>query len=114
MNGKTDILGVAQSLGVNVEKAENVAFSSLTIPYAGLEPAVIGVASVSPEGKLAGPVKGNNGVFVLAVTSSTKEEGDANAEKYRIANMYQSRSYYEVFEALKNNAGVVDKRYNFY
>ncbi|MEW5845756.1 MAG: SurA N-terminal domain-containing protein [Bacteroidota bacterium] len=114
MNGKTDILAVAQSLGVNVEKAENVAFSSLTIPYAGLEPAVIGVASVSPEGKLAGPVKGNNGVFVLAVTASTKEEGDANAEKYRIANMYQSRSYYEVFEALKNNAGVVDKRYNFY
>jgi len=59
-------------------------------------------------------MQGNNGVFVLTVTSSVKEEGDANAEKYRIANMYQSRSYYEVFEALKNNAGVVDKRYNFY
>jgi peptidyl-prolyl cis-trans isomerase D len=114
MSGKTDIYAVAQAIGANVEKAENVSFSSLTLPYAGIEPAVIGVASVSAEGKLAGPIKGNNGVFVLTITSSVKEEGDANAEKYRIANMYQSRSYYEVFEALKNNAGVVDKRYNFY
>ncbi|HQE54031.1 peptidylprolyl isomerase [Tenuifilum sp.] len=114
MSDKTDIYAVAQAIGANVEKAENVSFSSLTLPYAGIEPAVIGVASVSSEGKLAGPIKGNNGVFVLTVTSSVKEEGDANAEKYRIANMYQSRSYYEVFEALKNNAGVVDKRYNFY
>lgn len=116
MNGQNDIFDVAQLLGVNVEKAENVALSSLTIPYAGLEPAVIGVASVSPEGKLSGPVKGNSGVYVLTVTSLIKEEGDTNpsAEKYRISNMYESRSYYEVFEALKNSAGVVDKRYNFY
>lgn len=114
MNGASDIVTVAQKLGTTVEKAENVAFSSLTLPYAGLEPAVIGVATVSPEGKLSGPVKGNNGVFVLAITSSAKEEGDANAEKYRISNMFQSRTYYEVFEALKSNAGIVDKRYVFY
>ncbi len=114
MNGAQNIATVAQKLGSTVENAENVSFSSLTIPYAGLEPAVIGVASVSQEGKLSGPIKGNSGIFVLTVTSSAKEDGNPEAEKFRIANMYQSRSFYEVFEALKNNAQIIDKRYNFY
>ncbi|MDI3526292.1 MAG: peptidyl-prolyl cis-trans isomerase [Tenuifilum sp.] len=114
MSGKADINALAQELGLAVASAENVSLSSLTVPNAGIEPAVIGVASVSEEGQLTGPVKGNNGVFVFTLTSKVKEEGDATMEKTRIANMYQSRAYYEVFEALKKNADIIDKRYNFY
>ncbi len=84
------------------------------MPSAGIEPSVIGTATASPEGKIVGPVKGNSGVFVLAVTASTKDGGDLNSEKLRLSNMYQSRAYYEAFEAVKTYAKITDKRYNFY
>ncbi len=114
LKGASDIFSVAGKLNGKVEHAENVTFSSFTLPYAGFEPAVIGVASVSSEGKLQGPVNGNAGVYVLAVTSIVTDQGDAGMEKLRLANTYQSRAYYEAFEALKSKVGIVDKRYNFY
>ena len=55
-----------------------------------------------------------NGIYVLAVISSAKEDGDVISEQFRLNNMYQSRAYYEAYEALKTNANIVDKRYNFY
>ncbi len=109
-----NIADVARSINSTVERAEKVSFSSYTLPSAGIEPAVIGTATTVAEGKLSGPVKGNAGVYVLAVTASTKEDGDLNSEKFRLSNMYQSRAYYEAFEALKTNANITDKRYNFY
>jgi len=109
-----DINEVARTLNTTVARAENVSFSSYTLPSAGIEPNVIGTATASAEGKLAGPVKGNNGIYVLAVVSSTKEDGDTASEQFRLNNMYQSRAYYEAYEALKTNAKIVDKRYNFY
>ncbi|BDX37198.1 peptidylprolyl isomerase [Tenuifilaceae bacterium CYCD] len=109
-----NIADVARSLNSTVERAEKVSFSSYTLPSAGIEPAVIGTATTVAEGKLSGPIKGNAGVYVLAVTASTKEDGDLNSEKFRLSNMYQSRAYYEAFEALKTNANISDKRYNFY
>ncbi len=114
LKGASDIFSVAGKLNGKVEHAENVTFSSFTLPYAGFEPAVIGVASVSSEGKLQGPVNGNAGVYVLAVTSIVTDQGDAGMEKLRLANTYQSRAYYEAFEALKSKIGIVDRRYNFY
>lgn len=109
-----NISGVANALNSTVERAEKVSFSSFTLPSAGIEPSVIGTATASPEGKVVGPVKGNSGVFVLAVTASTKDGGDLNTEKLRLSNMYQSRAYYEAFEAVKTYAQINDKRYNFY
>jgi len=109
-----NINDVARALNTTVARAENVSFSSYTLPSAGIEPNVIGTATSSTEGKLTGPVQGNNGIYVLAVVSSTKENGDVTSEQFRLNNMYQSRAYYEAYEALKTNANIVDKRYNFY
>ncbi len=109
-----NINDVARTLNTTVARAENVSFSSYTLPSAGIEPSVIGTATSSVEGKVVGPVKGNNGIYVLAVISSAKEDGDVISEQFRLNNMYQSRAYYEAYEALKTNANIVDKRYNFY
>lgn len=109
-----NIASIASSLNTKVERAEKVSFSSFTLPAAGIEPSVIGAATTSPEGKIVGPIKGNVGIFVLAVTASNKEDGDLNSEKFRLNNMYQSRAYYEAYEALKTNANISDRRYNFY
>lgn len=105
---------IASSLNTTVQRAEKVSFSSYTLPSAGIEPNVIGMATSSPEGKVVGPIKGNSGIYVLAVVASTKEDGDLASEQFRLNNMYQSRAYYEAYEALKTSAKINDKRYNFY
>lgn len=114
--GATTLPELAQKLNTRVEHADNVSFASYTLPNAGFEPAVLGTAVISPEGQLSAPIDGNSGVFVLSVTSSNIDVAATNAddERDRLTVAYQSRSYYEVFEALKKLAQIEDKRYNFY
>ena len=45
------------------KKLLRLTFRSYTIPGAGTEPALIAAASVSKQGIVSGPVKGNNGVL---------------------------------------------------
>ncbi len=113
--GAKSIDEVAQKLGVNVDKANQVYFSSFSLPNAGIEPAVIATATSAPEGKMVGPVKGNSGIFALSVTAINKGElADVTTEKNRMMNSYRSRAYYEAFEALKKKAEIKDKRSKFY
>lgn len=67
------------------------------------------------QGQLSQPVIGNNAVFVLKVKSVVTEE-NANVEMQQMQTMMQlkNRAGYEVFEALKENAAIVDKRAKFY
>lgn len=110
-----NIESVAQNLGLRVEQAARVSFSSYSIPNAGIEPSVIAAATISAEGKMVGPIVGNSGVFALSVTAVNKEEsGDSNSEKTRIAGSYASRAYYEAYETLKKNAKIKDNRSKFY
>ncbi|MCB9000792.1 MAG: SurA N-terminal domain-containing protein [Bacteroidales bacterium] len=114
ITGAKTIADIAQKQNTTVDHADNVSFSMFTLPNAGVEPKVIGTAIVSPEGKISNPVEGNAGVYVLAVTAQNKEEGNPEMEKQRIANSFQSRVYYDAYDALKEAANIVDKRYNFY
>jgi peptidyl-prolyl cis-trans isomerase D len=114
LKGSNSLDEVAQKLNAKVEQASRISFSSFSIPSAGVEPAVIATASVSAEGRITGPIIGNNGVFAINVTAINKDESDLASERMRLANSYQSRAYYEAFEALKKNANIKDKRAKFY
>ncbi len=114
MKASMSIETIAQNLGSKSEQALGVSYSSYQIPNAGFEPNVIAAAATSSEGKVVGPIVGNSGVYVLAVTAKNKEAGDLNMEKSRLTNMFGSRAYYEAYEALKKNAEIKDKRSKFY
>jgi len=105
---------LAQNIGSKVEHATRVSFNSYSLPNAGIEPSVIAVAATSPEGKIAGPIVGNSGVFVLSVTAINKDGGDLTSEKKRMLGSYASRAYYEAFETLKKEANIKDNRSKFY
>ncbi|MBA7571770.1 hypothetical protein ES708_13538 [subsurface metagenome] len=103
------------NLGVNIETATGISFNSFSVPGAGIEPQVIATAVNSDQGVLTGPVKGNNGVYVITVTNITNpEETDLTAILNLLKNTYNSRAGYEAFESLKKSANIVDKRYKFY
>ena len=113
--GSMTIDNLAMNLGLSVEDAAQVNFSSFYVAGAGSEPALIAAATVAPEGKTTGPVKGNNGVFMLAVNNIVKASNqDLDLLKMSLTYSYQMRGSYEAYEALKTAANVVDRRYKFY
>lgn len=115
LKGTSSLDEVAKKLAVNVNQANQVYYNSFSLPNAGIEPAVIGTAVSSPEGKIMGPVKGNTGIFLLNVNAVNNDGvADLKTEKNRLVNSYRSRAYYETFEALKKNADLQDKRSKFY
>ncbi|MCU0474410.1 MAG: SurA N-terminal domain-containing protein [Bacteroidales bacterium] len=112
--GKT-LDDIARSMVLNVQEATQVNFRSYTVPGAGSEPALIAAASSAKQGTVTGPIKGNNGVYMVYVNSlATTSAQDQNLLKERLMATFQTRGSYEAYEALRRDANIVDKRYKFY
>jgi peptidyl-prolyl cis-trans isomerase D len=106
---------IAYSMGLNVQEATQVTFRTYSVPGAGSEPALIAAASAAKQGVVTGPVKGENGVYMIFVNSlTTKDNEDLKLLRDRLEASYQMRGNYEAFEALRKSANIVDKRYKFY
>lgn len=113
-SGKT-LDDLARTMGLNVQEASKVNFRSYAIPGAGTEPALIAAASAANQGVVSGPVKGNNGVFMLTVNNITSaDKQDLRLLQDRLAATFQVRGNYEAYEALRKGANIIDKRYKFY
>jgi len=113
-SGKT-LDDIARSMGLAVQEATQINFRSYTVPGAGSEPALISAASASKQGTVSGPVKGDNGVYMLTVNNASAASGeDLKLLKERLTSTYQMRGSYEAYEALRKAANIEDKRYKFY
>ena len=106
---------IAFALNLYVQEASQINFRSFMIPGAGVEPALAATVPEAAQGVVSNPVKGENGVFLFTVHSSTPSpEEDIGSIQQRLALMLQFRGSYEVFEALRREANIADKRYRFY
>jgi peptidyl-prolyl cis-trans isomerase D len=113
-SGKT-LDDIARSMGLTVQEATQINFRSYMVPGAGSEPALISAASASKQGSVSGPVKGDNGVYMLTVNNASAASGeDLKLLKDRLTSTYQMRGSYEAYEALRKAANIEDKRYKFY
>ncbi|HUX55352.1 MAG TPA: SurA N-terminal domain-containing protein [Bacteroidales bacterium] len=113
-SGKT-IDDIARTMGLTVQEATQINFRSYTVPGVGTEPALIGAATVSQQGNVAGPVKGSNGVYMLTVNTLTTPDGeDLKLLQNRLKVTFQMRGNYEAYEALRKSADIKDRRYKFY
>jgi peptidyl-prolyl cis-trans isomerase D len=115
ISSNSSLSDVAQKMGLQIQDASNISFSSVSIPSAGIEPKVIGMASTLPEGVLSEPIQGNNGVYVLVVNKITESpEVNALTTKNRLNMMRQSRVYSEAYDALLDVSNIKDNRYKFF
>jgi len=115
MSGKTDLSQLASDLGVTVGEAQNITFESSSIPQVGYEPAIAGAATALEANQVSKPVVGTNGVYVVKVTSLNQgTDTDVNANKQKLASSVNYRVNMLAFEALRENAKVLDKRSKFY
>jgi len=111
----TTIDDVASDLNTQVAEAAKVRFVNPFVNGVGLEPAVVASAFEMTENQLSAPIEGENGVFVINVTSRTiPENPDTQAAEFRLKYGLQSRVAYEAYEALRENADIVDNRIKFY
>ena len=113
-SGKT-IDDVARLMGLTVQEATQINFRSYTLPGAGTEPSLVAAATSAKQGIVAGPVKGNNGVFMLTVNNIGATQGeDLKLLHDRMKTTFQMRGTYEAYDALRKGANIIDKRYKFY
>ena len=115
MGSNTDLTELAGSLNTEVKNANNINFNSFSIPGVGVEPAVIGTVASLPVDKVSAPVSGNNGVFVVMVTSENENPaGNVAAEQMRLDQSLSYRASSEAFQTHRNAVKIVDKRAKFY
>jgi peptidyl-prolyl cis-trans isomerase D len=115
-NNSIDELAVKANLNVaNVSTPIN--FETSYIP--GImtnEQKLLGAISAAPENILAGPVKGEQGVYVFTITNKTFKdqiEIDENSEKDRLQSAI-SLKLYEYYNILVKKANIKDNRGKFY
>ena len=115
MAGNADLSSLAAALGTEVKSANSVNFNSFSIPGVGSEPAVIGTVASLPVDKVSAPIPGNNGVFVVMVTSENQNPaGNVTAEQNRLAQTLNYRASSGAFITHRNAVEIVDKRSKFY
>lgn len=115
MKGKSDLNSLASMLGTTVGQAQDINFESYSIPGIGNEPAIAGAASALENGAVSKPVTGLSGVYVVKATAVNKGTfSDITAERFQNKMALGYRVQVQAFDALKENAAVVDKRAKFY
>jgi peptidyl-prolyl cis-trans isomerase D len=115
--GGKNLDAIATANGQAVQSADNVSFASPVFPSSGMEPFVVGYLMNVKAGQVSPPIKGASGVFVAQVVSfaDVKEPADLAAEaKQQLGSQLQNRSQYETYNALREKAGIVDRRSKFY
>jgi peptidyl-prolyl cis-trans isomerase D len=112
----TSIDQYAAKLGLPIDTAKNMTFASPYVPKAGRELELIGTMSATTNGKLVKPMKGENGVIVAQMISVTDAPKIADFKQAltQASQQLTNRVDYEMFEALKEKADVIDNRANFY
>jgi peptidyl-prolyl cis-trans isomerase D len=109
---------IAQKYGsdANVYSASDLKLNPGSLPSAGFEPKIAGLALSLEANKRTGPVAGENGVFILEVQNKTlaPEITDVAQYKAELEEGNLNRSSYFIAEAIKENAKIEDRRYRFH
>lgn len=114
--GAATIDEIGQKMNLPVTPTDNVTFSNPYLQGVGNEPRLVGVIFALKPGQPSKPIRGDNGVFVVAVDKITEPAAtkDYSANQKQLADQRKQRSEYELFNALKEKANVEDNRGKFY
>lgn len=106
---------IAAKMGLMPEKADNLTFSSYNVAAIGREDALIGIATSMKANTTSKAIKGDNGVFIVCVTSVNEMPlpKDFKAKQKEVEQANASRVDYELYEALKDKATIEDHRGKF-
>ena len=111
-----DIQAIADKVNLPVEVKQGISFSATAIQGLGREPALLGTVSGMEIGDVSNPIKGEQGVYVVALDAKSEvpAQTDFTSNSAILNSSLSARVDYEVYEALKEKADVTDNRAKFY
>jgi len=113
LSESNELSSFATSENLSISEAQ-VRFANAYVENSGLEPYIVGASMFLPVDQISGPFIGENGVMVLDVTNREEPMEDVNADMSaslsRLVYSMQSRSNFEAYNALVEEANVVDNR----
>ena len=106
---------IAAANKVTVMNAVDLTIENPSVPNAGFEPKVVGLAFSSKAGVVSKPIEGNSGVYVIATKAVTKAPAIKKYDDF-IAKVKQQAvgNSGRFMQALKEDADIVDNRADFY
>ena len=109
------LASIAAASKVTVMNAVDLTIENPSVPNAGFEPKVVGLAFSSKVGQVSKPIEGNAGVYVIATKTVTKALPLKSHVDYINKVKQQVTSYSgRVMPALKEDADIKDNRADFY
>ena len=107
---------VASKVSQQVLTAEGVNFGSPFLGSSGMEGNLVGRILTMKPNTLSKPMKGQTGVYMVVVNNFNEptKPKDFKEQQKQAAQQLQSRSQYEVFNALREKANITDNRGKFY
>ena len=107
---------IASANSTEVKTATGLSMNNPTIIGEGREPKVVGTAFALKQGQVSKPIEGENGVYIVEVTSTTKAPTMENYKTYAktLESLKLNRASEEVFNALKNSADIKENLSLFY
>ena len=111
----TSLDAYAQQIGTRVDSVHFVTFDSNNISGIGFEPVFNVYSKVGQQNKLDGPLKGENGVYVLDAINKTVDTKDMNAAEIK-SKLSQTTTYMmmQSLSALTEKMKVEDNRVKFW
>ncbi|MCI0751141.1 MAG: SurA N-terminal domain-containing protein [Flammeovirgaceae bacterium] len=117
LSGQGSLEDLAKGFGndASVYSSSDLKMNSNSIQGAGFDPQVVGLAFSLDNGKRSSPFAGENGVVVIEMQNKTiaPAVGDYAVYKAQLEQSARNRSF-NIAEAIKDKAGIEDKRYKFY
>ncbi|AGC77121.1 peptidylprolyl isomerase/peptidyl-prolyl cis-trans isomerase D [Nonlabens dokdonensis] len=112
----SEVSEIAKNQGQTMKSAANVNRKNPTIPGVGEEPLVVGTAFGLDQGATSKPIAGDNGVFVIKVTSieTAPDLQNYTSNANTIATQAANQSTSKLVEALKKSVEIEDNRAVFY
>ncbi|MGB3616481.1 MAG: SurA N-terminal domain-containing protein [Catalinimonas sp.] len=102
--------------GAKVGTATDLTPATRQIQGVGFDPEAVGTIFGLNEGERAGPVRTNNGVMVVEVTSKTPAAPVADYTQYRtqVEQRQGGRTQFNISEAIRKDADIEDERVRYY
>nr|MDQ3072306.1 peptidylprolyl isomerase [Bacteroidota bacterium] len=111
-----DLAAIAKEVQSSVNTAEGVNFQNAFVPNLSTEPSLVGFVMGLKKDQVAGPVKGNNGVFIVKVTTINEAPVPEKFDAERKMMMMQksANAQDQALQAIIKEADVKDYRYRYY
>ena len=111
-----DLASIAFSNSTTVVSAQKATMANLSIQGIGYDPELVGSIFGTDVNSISAPITGKNSVYVVEVTAIDDEklEGNFSQQKTNIVNQASSAVNGQSYNALKEDADVIDNRSNFY